>query len=111
MQIDPKVTKRSRDDIFNALVAEGVPGLMNGFANLHLLPIFQNKIAYGKKGFPWNSEFVETSPCYEKGICPIAEELQERTFLGLQMCMFDFNSERIEDIVKAFKKVWKYYVD
>ena len=30
----------------SALNAEGVEGLINGFANLHLLPMYQQKIAY-----------------------------------------------------------------
>ena len=41
----------SREKIIEALQAEGVEGLIAGYANIHLLPIFQKKIAYGSQGF------------------------------------------------------------
>ena len=111
MKIDPKITKVSRDTIFQALVSEVIPGLMNGFANLHLLPLFQKKIAYGDNGFPWNSKYYEDNISYQKGICPVAEYLQEKSFLGIQMCMYKFNEENVNDIIKAFQKVWNYLID
>ena len=70
-----------------ALEAEGVEGLMNGYANIHMLPIFQNKIAYGKKGFPWRGSLGIREIDYSKGICPIAEELHDHFFVGFQMCL------------------------
>ena len=57
LKIDEKVTKVSRDKIFNALKAEGIPDLLKNYFNLHLLPIYQSKLAYGSKGFPWKSQF------------------------------------------------------
>ena len=42
-----------RDLIANALKAEGVPALGIGYQNIHLNPIFINRIAYGTKSFPW----------------------------------------------------------
>jgi nucleoside-diphosphate-sugar epimerase len=36
----------SRDLIIRALEAEGVSGLTSGYANIHLLPMYQKKIAY-----------------------------------------------------------------
>ena len=44
-----------RESLISALNAEGVTGLINGYVNVHLLPIFQEKIAYGNYGFPWTS--------------------------------------------------------
>ena len=83
---------------------EGVQGLMYKFQNLHLLPIYQNKIAYGSKGFPWSvsQNFIN----YNKGICPVAENLQDKYFIGIQMCKFKYDKKEINGIINAFKKVW-----
>jgi perosamine synthetase len=98
----------SRDRIFEALRAEGIPALIAGYQNLHLLPVFRNKIAYGTKGFPWNSPYCTNTLQYELGICPIAEKLHGQTFLGLNLCMNELPSEDVAKIVKAFKKVWNH---
>jgi perosamine synthetase len=108
MTIDSKVTGVSRDRIFEALVAEGIVGLGTKFSNVHLLPMYQKKIAYGSKGFPWNSEFCRRDVDYKKGICPVAENLHDDSYLGFQMCMHVMDNEEIEMFIEAFKKVWSH---
>lgn len=95
----------NRDQIHAALVAEGVP-VSKGYQNIHLLPMYQKKIAYGSEGFPWNSEYCHRDVIYDKGICPIAENLHDYTYLGFGMCVYNFSDEDISLIVRAFKKVW-----
>lgn len=97
----------SRDLIIKALEAEGVLGLMTGYANIHLLPMYQNKIAYGSNGFPWNLKEARQDVDYKKGICPVAEELHEKTFMGFLMCLHELSGDDIDLIVSAFKKVWE----
>ncbi len=104
--LDKSKIKIKREIIVEALEAEGVQGLINGFINLHLYPIFQKKIAYGAKGFPWNSEFCKRDINYNKGICPIAEDLKDNTFIGFEICMYDLEIEDCNLIIKAFRKVW-----
>ena len=67
--------------------------------------MYQNKIAYGSKGFPWTIARNDIS--YKKGICPVAENLNDNSFLGIQMCLHEYKEHEIELILKAFKKVWK----
>ena len=102
--IDEKKLGLSREIVIKSLEAEGVPGLMNGYQNLHLLPMFQKKIAYGKKNFPWSLN--DNSIDYKKGICPVAESYHENSFIGINFCMFDFNKNSIDLISNAFHKVW-----
>lgn len=97
----------NREKIYNALVAEGVPGLAQGYQNIHLLPMYQKKIAYGSQGFPWTISNRDVS--YKKGICPNAEELNDKTFLGIAMCMYDFNDKDVNLIISAFHKVWNNF--
>ncbi|WP_323015435.1 DegT/DnrJ/EryC1/StrS family aminotransferase [Devosia sp.] len=96
----------TRQRILEALRAEGVDWLMNGYQNIHMFPIFQKKIAYGSKGFPWNQPFVSRDIDYGRGICPVAEDLHERRFLGLNLCMGEMEDADVDQIVGAFAKVW-----
>lgn len=96
----------SRNNIKLALEAEGIEGLIEGYANIHMLPIFQEKIAYGNKGFPWTSDICKRDVSYSRGICPIAEELHEKSFLGYEMCLHELNNEEVDLIIRAFNKVW-----
>lgn len=107
--IDKKIINISRELIIKSLQHEGVPGLINGFINLHLYPIYQNKIAYGSKGFPWQSDICKREVRYEKGICPVAEELHDKSFIGFEICLFDLEVEDCKLIIKAFKKVWENF--
>ena len=38
-------------EVIEALRAEGVPGIVGSYQNLHLLPMFKHKVAYGTGGF------------------------------------------------------------
>lgn len=96
----------SRDCIFKALSAEGVEGLMPGYANIHLLPMYQKKQAYGSAGFPWTSDICNREVSYDLGICPVAEKLQNESFLGFEMCLHDLKDTDVDLIIGAFKKVW-----
>lgn len=105
MILDVHALGVSRDRIHEALNAEGVP-VGNRYQNLHLLPMFQRKIAYGSNGFPWSSEICKRDVDYSKGICPVAEELNDSTYLGFGMCVYELPEKDIELIVQAFHKVW-----
>jgi perosamine synthetase len=106
MTLDVNALGVSRQRIVDALRAEGVPGLVRGYQNLHLLPMFQQKIAYGTQGFPWTSPYASRQISYHKGICPVAEELHASTFLGVNLCMCEFGSDDVELVIAAFRKVW-----
>ena len=106
MILDVDLLGVSRQKIQAALEAEGVTGLASGYANVHLLPMYQKKIAYGSKGFPWSSDICHRDVDYSKGICPAAENLHDKTFLGFEMCLHALEDEDVDMIVTAFSKVW-----
>lgn len=108
--VDVEKLGTSREFIVQALEAEGVSGLSAGYQNIHLLPIYQKKIAYGSNGFPWTLDGVRQDIDYTKGICSVAEMLHEKTFIGFQMCVHELSDNDIDLIVRAFKKVWKNIV-
>ena len=105
--LDLQNIKYSREYIIKKLTSKGVPGLSAGYTCLHLLPTFQKKIAYGKKSFPWNSNFNKRNISYKKGLCPNAEYLHEKSFIKFEVCLYDLTVNDIKFISNAFKKVWK----
>jgi perosamine synthetase len=105
MIVDVMTLGVSRDKIHTALQAEGVP-VTNRYQNLHLLPMYQKKMAYGSNGFPWMSDICHREVDYRRGICPVAEELYDSTYLGIGMCIYDLTEEDVDLIARAFKKVW-----
>lgn len=105
MQLDVEGLGVSRDRICDAMAAEGVV-LSRRYQNIHLLPMYQQKKAYGSKGFPWSSGICKRVVNYSKGICPVAEKHYDSTFIGFGMCSYDLDLRDIELIVIAFGKVW-----
>ena len=68
--------------------------------------MYQNKIAYGSNGFPWNSEFCKREINYTKGICPVAETLQDNSFIAFGICQYELEESDVDLIIASFKKVW-----
>jgi len=104
LDLDRLAVTRAR--IVEALAAEGVMGLMAGYTCLHMLPLYQQKIAYGSGGFPWTSDICRREVSYAHGICPVTERLHEASFLGFQMCAFQLADDDVDLMVQAFRKVW-----
>jgi len=109
LDLDELGVKRAR--IIEALTAEGITGLTDGYVNVHMLPMYQNKIAYGSSGFPWSSDICRRDVSYQKGICPVAEKLHDHTYMGLSVCMHELKDAEVESIGLAFHKVWNHLDD
>jgi dTDP-4-amino-4,6-dideoxygalactose transaminase len=106
MKLDTQRLGVPRERIADALRAEGVPGLVVGYQNLHRLPMFRHRIAYGTRGFPWTSPYASREVSYDKGICPVAEELHDAGFMGLSLCMCEYPAADVDLLLEAFRKVW-----
>ena len=109
MKLDKNIIMKEKKDIADALKAEGVP-VFDKFTNLHLLPMYQEKIAYGNSGLPWTLNSRNRYISYKKGICPIAENINDNEYLSIALCDHNFNEKNILFIVNAFQKVWKFFV-
>ena len=106
--IDPEIIGIPRSLLVSALQAEGIPGLSEGYANLHLLPVFQQKRAFGIEGFPWNHPSVSMNNYnYGKGICPIAESYHDEKFIAFGITGLDLKPKHIYKIGSAFRKIWE----
>lgn len=77
---------------------------------LYLNPIYQQKIAIGKKGFPFN-----TNPGivynYSKGICPVTESLYEKELMLSPLVREGISINDISDFANAIEKVVENVLD
>lgn len=105
LRLIPEVAGFTRTQLISALRAEGLSNLGVGYRLLHTLPIFQKKVAYGTKGFPFNQ--ADTIPNYAKGICPVAEKLHDETFFGIGITGLDLSRRDADEIGRIFRKVWR----
>lgn len=105
----------SREVYINAVKAELAPSELReaegvligcGYVKpLYLEPIYQKRIAYGSKGFPFN--LAESELDYSKGICPVTERMHEKELFAHDLMHSAMSEEDLEDVVAAFVKVWE----
>jgi dTDP-4-amino-4,6-dideoxygalactose transaminase len=105
----------SREIYIDAVKAELPPSKLReqegvliscGYAKpLYLEPIYQKRIAYGSKGFPFN--LAEFGLDYSKGTCPVTEKMYEKELFAHDLMHSAMSKEDLEDVVAAFTKVWE----
>lgn len=105
LNLDLKKINIKRSVILRALRAEGL-NCGEGYTNVHLLPIYKKKIAFGSKGYPWRLSKRNKKIIYKKGLCPNAEKLHEKTFFYFPICNYQLTNKDIDLVIKTFKKVW-----
>ena len=101
LRYDADAVGVSRETFSRALHAEGFPHFVAYLEPLYLLPVFQERIALGRDGFP----FTLTERRYGKGLCPIAERLHEREAILFEPCAWQVSDADAERLVAAVRKV------
>ena len=109
IQLDIRHSRHNRKKLLEKI--NGQVPLVETYQNIHLLPVFQRKIAYGTGGLPWSISDRNSEISYEKGICPVAEELFEHSFIGIPLCSYDFSDTEIHDIGMMLKTAWREIYD
>lgn len=101
-------TKIPRSIFVKALQAEGIPFVGGYMLPLYLMPVFQQKIVFGDKGFPYTCKcYGEVKGDYNKGSCPDVEQLEEVSLIQTNhICRAGVTNEELQDVVKAFEKVF-----
>lgn len=80
--------------------SEGVKINLGYTQPLYMQPIFQNKIAYGKGGYPFSDKVT-----YEKGICPVCEEVCSKETISHELMRPFMTEHDLNDVIEAFHKV------
>lgn len=96
-------TKRST--FAKAMKAEGV-SLTEGYVRpIYLEPMYQKKIAYGKKGMQFRKPIYDGDVSYSAGICPIAEKLWKEQLLVTDICKFPLGEKEVDEFLMAVEKI------
>ncbi len=97
----------SREIFVEALRAEGIP-VAKGFVEpLYMEPVYQQRIAFGKDGFPFTYPGYKGKVCYDRGICPVTERMHYEEWFGMGLCHANMQQGDLDDVVNAFTKVFE----
>ncbi len=69
--------------------------------------MYQKKMAYGSNGFPWSSNLYKGNVKYERGICPIAESMNDSRFMNIGLGLIKLDQNKCHQIISCFEKVWE----
>lgn len=94
-----------RDRFVDALTAEGIPMIKGYTEPLYYAPLYQQRIAFGKHGFPFSYEGYKGTVSYDRGICPVAERMWENELMVTNVCRAGVAQQDLMDVVLAFEKV------
>jgi len=97
MLFDKERAGVDRDQFCDAVIAEGVP-LFKGYVKpLYLQTLYQQRQHLAL--------LERTDISYDKGLCPVAEELHEKRLFFTMVLRPPMGDELLEQVINAFKKV------
>lgn len=112
LQFDAEIAGMHRNRFIDAVKAELPPTLLReestvllsyGYVKpLYLQPLYQERIAFGRDGYPFNLSDVT----YPQGLCPITEEMHFNRLVTHEFMRPGMTKTDMEDVVSAFAKVW-----
>lgn len=70
---------------------------------LYLQPLYQERIAFGRDGYPFSLSDVT----YPKGLCPITEEMHYNSLVTHEFMRPGMTQGDMDDVISAFEKVWE----
>lgn len=105
IQFDQNIWGIHRNIFAMAMKEEGFPLGVGYQKPIYLLPIFQHKKVYNQTQFPF-SLITDPVQTYQKGICPIVEEMFEQKLLIADVCREPYTEKDIDDFLTAINKIW-----
>jgi len=105
MRYDASKTGIPRDRFVAALNAEGIPVCEGYVEPIYLEPVYQQRIAFGKDGFPFTYPGYKGNVNYSRGICPVTERMHYEELITMAICHADITHRDLDDAVDAFQKV------
>ncbi len=107
IKYDASKTGLSRNELVNSINAEGIPLTMGYVKPIYLEPLFQQKIVFGDKGFPYSCSCYGdlSNISYQKGICPTVEKIESEQIIHTNICRAGINESDVDDVIRAFEKV------
>ena len=111
---DDKELGMSKEEFMKRLDAEGikmsvdderhVPPISGFVKPIHLQPIFTEKV-FRPHGYPWTSPHYNRDISYGPGLCPVVEDLWQKSLICVNAIYPPLTIEDMDDIGDAFEKV------
>lgn len=108
MRYDAKITGIPRARFVEALKAEGISVNVGYLLPIYLEPLYQKRIAFGKDGFPFTYQGYKGNVSYDKGICPLTEQMYFNDLLCGDFCHANMSRADLDDILAIFYKVFEH---
>jgi perosamine synthetase len=118
LKFDSQVAGMHRNRFVEAVKAELPPielretegvKVVGGYVKpLYLQPMFQQKIAYGRKGCPFQCGHAFRDVCYDRGTCPVCESMHFDVLINHELMTPSMSSQDLDDVALAFQKVWEH---
>jgi dTDP-4-amino-4,6-dideoxygalactose transaminase len=105
IRYNARETSVSRERFVEALKAEGIAVSAGYVRPIYLEPLYQSRIAFGKDGFPFTYPGYKGSVSYERGICPVTEQMHFDELICGDFCHSNLTINDLEDIVASFTKI------
>ena len=112
LQFDEKIAGMHRNRFIDAVKAELPPTLLReesvvllsyGYVKpLYLQPLYQERIAFGRDGYP----FTLSDVTYPQGLCPVTEDMHYHRLITHEFMRPGMTKADMDDVVRAFQKVW-----
>ncbi|MPN08984.1 hypothetical protein SDC9_156272 [bioreactor metagenome] len=67
--------------------------------------MYQHKKVYNQTQYPF-SLIENPIQNYQKGICPVVEEMYEKKLVIADVCRLPYTTKDVDDFLTAIKKVW-----
>jgi perosamine synthetase len=106
MRYDTKSTGIPRDRFAKALIAEGIPMFEGYVEPLYLEPVYQQRIAFGRAGFPFTYPDYKGNVHYDRGLCPVAERMHYEEVIYTNVCHANISKPDAAEVVAAFVKIF-----
>lgn len=105
LRFDAQRVGLSREQFVAAINAEGIP-LVQGYVEpIYLEPLYQQRIAFGRDGFPFTYPGYKGTLNYARGLCPVTERMYYHEVMYTDVCHADIRQQDLDDVVTAFEKV------
>ena len=95
-----------REILVRALVAEGIPIICGYVPPIYHEPLFQTKVVFGNKGFPYTCKtYGDVDRDYPIGLCPNVEKIESHELIYTNLCRAGVTQDDLQQIVNSFDKV------
>lgn len=102
LRYDATQTGVPRATYLQALKAEGIELYAGYVEPLYLQPLYQQRIAFGDRHFPFS---LRPEVDYPRGLCPVAERMHFSEVLYTPLVHAGLSEDDIDQIIAAFRKI------